>query len=814
MLRHKKLQDLKKNKWQFISILLMAFLGVYIFTGVGGEWAGVENFRTKYYSETNLADGWIYGEGFSNDDLKAVQSIDGVTQAEKRCYLQIEGADDAAPQIYFYGLNENSINKPYVVDGEEFSTTANDKVWIAKQFADAKGLKVGDEYTFKFDSTEFSLKIAGLVYSSEYQYFSNENDLWPDYNNIGFAYASVNALPIKQYIIDTVSSDKYTVSELVDEFAKEYPEIADNADMLKGMSKESIVKFLKLAKDDEFKDAIPYTQIVFTSSKPAKNLADEIESKLSGNYAAFVTRAENSGITMLDSEMAQHKMIGSVFPIVFMLIALLAIITSMNRLISNQRIQIGTLKALGFSSGKIALHYTGYGFSVSLIGSLLGLIAGPLTLPYLFYGTMATYYSLPQWKTGYDASFFLVALGTVAACTLVTFLTVKSILKESPAQSLRPKAPKDMKATSAAKTKTWRKTSFNLKWTLRDIFRGKIRTVMGIVGTISCMALLVCAFSMYDCMNDMETWMYGEIQVQDTRLTLYSTATIDDAEEIAADVDGEMIMSTAIEAEANGVKKTETVTAVDGSGCYYLTDPSRKQIEPTDDTFAITKKLADALGVSEGDEIRWHLYTSDKWVTSKITNIVRNPSTQGIIITRSTLESLGYDYMPQYIDTTQHITEYDNPQVAKLLSQSDLHNFWDNYMESMNMMVSIIILFAVTLAVVVLYNLGQLSYTEKEREIATLKVLGFPTGKIIKLNLIPNIIFSIIGIIFGTPAGLGLTYIMIASAGDEFDMMTKLSFPSFLISALITLGVSVMTGLIFTGRVKKLDMVSSLKGVE
>lgn len=307
MLRHKMLQDLKKNKWQFISILLMAFLGVYIFTGVGGEWAGVENFRTKYYSETNLADGWIYGEGFSNDDLKAVQSIDGVTQAEKRCYLQIEGADDVAPQIYFYGLNENSINKPYVVDGEEFSTTANDKVWIAKQFADAKGLKVGDEYTFKFDSTEFSLKIAGLVYSSEYQYFSNENDLWPDYNNIGFAYASVNALPIKQYIIDTVSSDKYTVSELVDEFAKEYPEIADNADMLKGMSKESIVKFLKLAKDDEFKDALPYTQIVFTSSKPAKNLADEIESKLSGNYAAFVTRAENSGITMLDSEMAQHK---------------------------------------------------------------------------------------------------------------------------------------------------------------------------------------------------------------------------------------------------------------------------------------------------------------------------------------------------------------------------------------------------------------------------------------------------------------------------------------------------------------------------
>ncbi len=814
MLRHKMLQDLKKNKWQFISILLMAFLGVYIFTGVGGEWAGVENFRTKYYSETNLADGWIYGENFSDEDLKAVQSISGITQAEKRCYLQIEGADNSAPQIYFYGLNENSINKPYVVDGEEFGTEASDKVWIAKQFAKAKGLNVGDNYTFRLENTEFTLKIAGLVYSSEYQYFSNDNDLWPDYNNIGFAYASVNALPIKQYIIDTVNSDKYTVSELVDEFAKEYQEIADNADMLKSMSKESIVKFLKIAKDSEFKDAIPYTQIIFTSLAQAKNLEDEIDSKLSGNYAAFVTRAENSGITMMDSEMSQHKMIGSVFPIVFMLIALLAIVTSMNRLISNQRIQIGTLKALGFSSSKIALHYTGYGFSVSLIGSLLGLITGPLTLPYLFYGTMASYYSLPQWKTGYDTSFFLVAVGTVAACTLVTFLTVKGILKESPAQSLRPKAPKNIKSASAGKTTASSKTSFNLKWSLRDIFRGKIRTVMGIVGTISCMALLVCAFSMYDCMNDMEKWMYGEIQVQETRLALYSTATIDDAEEIAADIDGEMTMTAAIEAQANGVKKTETITVVDGSGCYYLTDDTRNQFEPTDNTFAVTKKLADALGVSVGDEISWHLYTSDKWVTSKITNIVRHPSTQGIIITRHTLENLGYDFTPQYVDTLQRITEYDNPQVAKVLKQSDLHNFWDNYMQSMNMMVSIIILFAVTLAVVVLYNIGQLSYTEKERETATLKVLGFPTGKIIKLNLIPNVIFSNIGIIFGTPAGLGLTYIMITSAGSEFDIMTDLSFPSFLIAAVITLGVSIITGLMFTVRVKKLDMVSSLKGVE
>ena len=135
-------------------------------------------------------------------------------------------------------------------------------------------------------------------------------------------------------------------------------------------------------------------------------------------------------------------------------------------------------------------------------------------------------------------------------------------------------------------------------------------------------------------------------------------------------------------------------------------------------------------------------------------------------------------------------------------------------METMNMMVGIIMLLAIVLAVVVLYNLGLLPYTENERQNATLKVLGFPTGKILKLNIIQNIIFSVIGIIFGVPLGLYLVYAMIASAGSEFDMMVKLSPTSFVIAAIITFGVSVLTSFLFTKKVKNLDMVSSLKSVE
>lgn len=814
MLKQKMLQDMKQSKWQFISVMLMAFLGVFIFTGIGGEWAGVDNYRADYYEQTNLADGWIWGEGFDDSDLNKVKGIEGITAAEKRCYLEVTGQDEYNPTVYMYGLNENSICKPYIVKGEDFSVNSQGKVWLDKRFADAKGLDVGSSYTFMFENLPFSLEVAGLVYSSEYQYYSNENDLWPDFNNIGFAYCSYKSLPMKDYIISYISNDDYTVEELVDEFAAESAEIAENADFLKKLSKSTIISMLEKADASEFTDMVPFTQIIFTSSADAADLSDKIDEVLKNNYAVYTTRAETEGIMMLDSEMQQHKMISAIFPVAFLLIAVLAIVTSMNRLVNNQRTQIGTLKALGFSKAKITFHYVNYGFWVSLIGSVLGCIAGPLTLPYLFYSTMSSYYSLPEWKTGFHISFILVALGTVLACTLTTFLTVIGVLGDTPAATLRPKAPKNFRLTKIEKSALWRRLNFNFRWNWRNFMRGRLRTIMGIVGTVSCMALLVCAFSMYDCMEDMEHWMYNEIQVQQTRMTLDSGASIGDAEAIADEIDGEIIMTSAIEVRANGVKKTQTATIVDGSGCFYITDTSRNQITPDDNTVALSSKTANALGLKEGDEFEWHIYTSDTWVKSKITVISRTPMTQGLVITRSTLENLGYEFTPTYVDTLQSLPDYHNEKVSNVLSADDLHNFWDNYMETMNMMVGIIILFALILAVIVLYNLGQLTFTEKERENSTLKVIGFSTGKILNLNLVQNLIFSVIGVILGVPCGWGLLYAMLSSAGDEFDMMVKISVPSFLICAGITIGVSLLVSLLFAKHIKRLDMVTSLKGVE
>ena len=816
MLRQKMLQDMKANKWQFLSILLMAFLGVFIFTGVGGEWAGVNHYRKGYYQETNLANGWVWGEGFTDSDVAKVKAIPGVTGAEKRCYLEAKGQDQYDPTIYLYGLKENTICMPKVVEGSPVDLTAKDKVWVDARFAEARNLKVGDSYTFLFENVPFTLQVAGLVYSSEYQYYANENDMWPDYHNIGFAFCAYSALPMQDYIVHYIESSKKSVPALVQEFSKENAEIAKNAKLISRFSKKQIVDMLKKADPAEFTDLVPYTQIVLTTENDsmAAALSDQIDQALGGNYAVYTTRAETSGIAMMDAEMEQHKTIGAVFPIVFLLIAVLAIVTCMNRIIHVQRTQIGTLKALGFTNGQITRHYVNYGFWPSLIGALLGCIVGPVTLPFLFYSSMTSYYTLPEWKAGFDISFALVAIGTVAACTLATLLTVVSMLGESPAQTLRPKAPRNFKLTPLERSKSWSKLKFSFRWSWRTIIRGKVRTVMGIVGTVGCMALLVAAFSMYDCMSDMESWQYSQLQTAQTRLTLAPETTADQAKAIAKEVDGELLMTTPIEIEAGGVKKPATATITDGTGCNFVTDTARKQIAPDNNMMALTQPTAKALGLKEGDTFRWHIYTSDKWVTSTVTLICRNPMTQGLTMTRATLERLGYEFTPGYVDTQQTMTTFNSSHVTKVLTSGDMHNFWSHYMESMNMMVSVLILFAVILAVVVLYNLGQINFTEQERENATLKVIGFRTGQILRFNLLQNLVYAAIGILLGTPLGVYLVYIMISTAGSSFDMMVKLSVPSFLICAAITLVVSTLVSLLFTRYIKKLDMVTSLKGVE
>ncbi len=506
-------------------------------------------------------------------------------------------------------------------------------------------------------------------------------------------------------------------------------------------------------------------------------------------------------------------MMGDIFPVVFILIAMLILLTTMTRIITHQRTQIGILKASGFKNSSIILHYISYGFWLVLIGSILGLILGPMTLPQLFYPSMSATYKLPSWNPAWSMNFVYVAVLMVLMSLAVSYYSVKSISDEKPADTIRPKVPKVSTSGFLEKLPIWKRLSFNVRWNWCDAKRNKFRALMTIIGVIGCSALLVCAFGMYDGMNDLKEWEYNQINHYDSKLVVEENATDAQIDDVAKAVNGDKLMESAIEIESDDAKKSGSLTVLNNTDLVTPTDYDWNKVDIKDEEVSISQKMADMLDVKVGDTVKWHIMGSDKWVKTKIDKIHADPISQGFIMSADKLEDLDLNYTPTSIVTAEHVNQsYDGVKAASSLK--DMTSSWDELTESMWLLIYILIFFASLLAIIVLYNLGLLSFTEIEREIATLKVLGFKSGFLRRLLLTQNLWFTAAGFILGLPVGYVILAIMWESSGDSFYILPSISLSNFILTAVITFALSILVNLMFSRKIKKLDMVESLKSGE
>jgi len=756
MLFKKMLRDIKKHKAQFFSIFLMVFFGVFVFSGVGGESVGLEVSVNNFYDDTNLADGWIYSSGINDLFLDQVNSLGPTNQMERQLIIDSVAGFNNDPDVTLHFVENNTISKFYLLEGEEININDDKGVWLDKSFADAKNLKVGDNISFKFGEYEIEKEIKGLGYSPEYVYHPSLSSVIPDFNKIGFAYLSYKAFP-EENISYNVLNVKFDGDSQI------------------------------------FNDLLSY--------------------RLDGYYSSFVERSQHPSVSQFNEEMSQHKMMGDIFPVVFILISLLMLLTTMTRIITHQRTQIGILKACGFKNYSIILHYLSYGFFLILCGAILGLILGPLTLPQLFYPSLSTTYKLPSWNPAWSMNFIYVAVLMVLLSLAVSYYSVKIISSEKPADTIRPKAPKISSSGFIENLGIWKRLSFNFRWNYRDAKRNKFRALMTIIGVIGCSALLVCAFGMYDGMNDLKDWEYNQINHYDSKLVVEDNTTQSTIDDIANKVGGDKIMESSIEIESDTAKKSGSLLVLNQTDLITPTDYDKNKIDIKDNEVSISQKMADMLDIGIGDTIKWHIAGQDKWIETKIDKIHADPISQGFIMSPSKLEDLGLNYSSTSIITSNHVDEdYDGVKVAN--SIKDISASWDEITESMWLLIYILIFFACILAVVVLYNLGLLSFTEIEREIATLKVLGFKTGDLRKLMLTQNIWFTAIGFLLGLPVGYLILDVMWKSSGDSFYILPSISIMNFILTVLITFSLSILVNLMFSRKIKKLNMVESLKGGE
>jgi putative ABC transport system permease protein len=355
--------------------------------------------------------------------------------------------------------------------------------------------------------------------------------------------------------------------------------------------------------------------------------------------------------------------------------------------------------------------------------------------------------------------------------------------------------------------------SFDLRWNWRDARRNKFRALMAIVGVMGCVALLIAAFGMNDCMGELKTWEYDDISHFESKLLLSSNANPMELYYILNYTDGSFIMQQSIEIKANDMEDTVTLLVSNNTDLISYTDSNREPLEIDEGDVSISTKLAEKFNLAIGDKIRWHIVGEDKWVTSKIGQIHAEPVSQGLIMSPDTLEDQGLDFTPTNIVTPEKFGEkYDS--IKSVSSIDSLEKSWDQITTAVMMMVYVVLFVAVALAILVLYNLGILSFTEMEREIATLKVLGFKTGVLRKLLLTQNLIFTAIGFLLGIPLGFYFMNLMMSAAGDSLYYIPTLTWGNILLSAFITFSISIFVNLMFSDKIKDLDMVEALKDVD
>lgn len=766
-LTKKTFRDIRINKSQFITIFLMVFLGVFVFSGIHSYMDGMQKSADDYYKNNNLQDLWLSSMNFTKKDLEDVKNIENVKDAERILNIRtkLENFDDISLDTNFIETNE--ISKMYVADGESFDKDKKG-VWIDSYLAKNLNLKVGDEITFSYENYKITEKILGLVTTPDHVYIvKDDSEIFPNHKNFGYVYLSIEECPI----YDIISEDYIFNSIIVD---------------------------------------------VDDTSKLDETKAD-IENNIESAIAVTDREASASYVTY-NSEIEEGQTYSSVFTAMFLFIAILSVITTMNRFVKKQRTQIGTLKALGFKNRKIVKHYISYGFFISIFASVMGIIVGNLVLGGFFMHTEMSYFEIPVYSTVIVPVVYILAVITVLLITAVTYLSCRKVLKEPAVEALRTEVPNVKASKFELTTKgIFKKLALSSRWNLRDITRNKARTAMGVVGVIGCTMLIVCAFGMLDTMNSYLNWQFDELYNFKYKLSISSTCTDDELTNLTSTYGSQTSETLGIEIKkSDDTKETNIITINDASEYLRYSGHNKKFIKLKDDGVYITEKLAGKLGLNVGDEITWHVFGDSNWYTTKITGLNRDPQSQSLSATRKYTEKLGIKYKPDSIYTNKDMSGIDKLDgVETIQSIKKIKECMESMLENTKTMVIILIVVSAILGFVIIYNLGVLSFSEKQYQFATLKVLGFKNKQIKKIFVKQNIWITIVGIIIGLPLGfLMLDYVFKTALGDNYDFSVNIRLISYLYASIGTAIVSLVVNHVLAKKVKTIDMVSSLKANE
>lgn len=893
------IRNIKGSLGRFFAIMAIVAIGVAFFAGVTASSGDMKHSSDSYYDEYNMNDIRILSSiGFTSQDIEAVSKVYGVKAVYKTnthdVLVDYDGRENVA-HISGVPVGKASDDDSYInqLRIKEGRLPQNDKECVVKYEDTRKSMQVGDVISFKsgteddindtFKDTEYT--VVGIVYTPCYVSY--------DLGSSGIGNGHIN------YCIyvgdDEFKNNYYTECYAVidgakdmDTYSDEYKKLIDKyADDIKAISKErldirkqTVIDEYTRAKADKKEELLetikknvedsiteqyqayypgmdvssmiaPYVKTAYEKAVAQFDfdaVNAEYDKKMNETLADsdswewyVLTRESSYSFRDYESSANRMKAIATVFPLFFIIVAGLVCLTTMTRMVEEERGLIGTYKALGYGKATIALKYVIYAFLASLTGAVIGCAAGLRLFPYIIYESWNIIYQMPAIKYASHTILSVVAVASLILVTLIaTLYSCYNELSEVPSALMRPKAPKNGKKILLEHTFIWKHLSYTKKVTMRNIFLYKKRFFMTVIGIAGCGALITAGFGIKDSVQSIIDNQYGQIIHYDNILVFNKNADSDARNNLSDKISSDeyyksSLMDYAYTAEVkipgSADDYSTEITVVNDTSAYmdyvtFRTRRSKKTIELDDSGVIISEKLAKDLNVKEGDNVLIH-DEDNKQATVKVSGVMEMYINNYIFMT-SEYYSQVFGYTPdnnrilgiltsdgediQSVIGDRYLT--DNNVKSLTFVKANITRF-ENMIQSLDLVTWVLIISAGMLAFVVLYNLTNVNISERIREIATIKVLGFYDREVGEYVYRENIILTLIGGVFGLLLGMALhAYIMTTIELDGVMFGTKINISSFLISYGITILFSLLINIFMYPSLKKIPMVESLKSVE
>ena len=579
-----------------------------------------------------------------------------------------------------------------------------------------------------------------------------------------------------------------------------------------------------------------YEEEIKDAEKKIDDAKKELE-KIEKPEWYILDRNSNLGFVSYSMDTERIENLAKIFPIMFFVVATLISLNSMTRMVEEQRVQIGTLKALGYTKAQIASKYILYSSLATVIGGLLGMTIGFKLLPTLIFQMYQMMYTMPPIMTPFNLKYAIIGLGISYLCIVgSTALACIKDLKEEPAELMRPKAPPPGKRVLLEKISfIWKRLSFTYKVTVRNMFRYKKRFLMTVIGVAGCTALIFVGFGLRDVINGIVTMQYDEVGKYDIRINVTENGNLEEIthiknnEKIKDSIELNMQATEVINGE-NSLNDVQLVVVKDKSKIndfIKLRDrKTQEKYELDDENIIISEKLSKLLEIKVGDKIKLK-NADEKEVECTVSHITENYIMHYVYMSDKLYEEKFNEKPKDNVILSKLVNlsnEEENVLAEDLLKDKNISSVklssatktsFNETMENMKYIVWVLIISAGMLAIVVLYNLQNVNISERIRELATIKVLGFYDNEVYSYVTRETVILTFLGIVLGIIFGIFLNGAIIGTC--ELDMMMfprKIKFLTFVLSTIITLVFSTIVNVITYFNLKKINMIESLKSIE